>query len=93
VFAGRVTMHERCPACGLRFEREPGYFVGAMYVSYALSVPIVTGLVLAIWWWMPAWSWVQVLALATALYLPAVPWVFRTSRVLWIHLDRTVDPE
>ena len=93
MFAGRLRMHERCPACGLQFEREPGYFVGAMYVSYALSVPIVTALVVLVWSRVPAWSWAPVLGVATLLYLPAVPWVFRASRVLWIHLDRAVDPE
>lgn len=86
-------MHERCPTCGLRFEREPGYFVGAMYISYALSVPILAVLVLGVWWWRPDWSWLPVLAVATVLYLPLVPWLFRTSRVLWIHLDRAVDPD
>ena len=50
-------------------------------------------LVLVVWWRVPAWSWVPVLAVATLLYLPFVPWVFRCSRVLWIHLDRAVDPE
>ena len=93
VFAGWLTMHERCPSCGLRFEREPGYFLGAMYVSYALSVPLLTVAVLVVWWSRPTWTWLPVLAVATALYLPLVPWVFRASRVLWIHLDRTIDPE
>lgn len=86
-------MHERCPACGLRFEREQGYFLGAMYVSYALSLPIVTALVMVVWWRVPDWSWLPVLAVAALLYVPAMPWVFRTSRIVWIHLDRTVDPE
>ena len=31
-------MHETCPECNYRFEREPGYFIGAMYISYALAV-------------------------------------------------------
>ena len=31
-------MLERCPACVLMFEKEPGYFYVAMYVSYAMSV-------------------------------------------------------
>jgi len=31
-------MLDRCPACDLKFEKEPGYFYVAMYVSYALSV-------------------------------------------------------
>ena len=39
-------MSKRCPACGLKFEREPGYFFGAMYVSYFLSVGILGGLVI-----------------------------------------------
>jgi hypothetical protein len=31
-------MYERCPVCGLKFEREDGYFLGAMYISYALGI-------------------------------------------------------
>lgn len=28
-----LNMHEQCPHCALKFEREQGYFVGAMYIS------------------------------------------------------------
>ena len=38
IFTGFPKMHERCPTCGLKFEREPGYFLGAMYVSYGLAL-------------------------------------------------------
>ena len=38
VWRGPIAMHDRCPVCGLKFEREPGYFVGAMYMSYALTL-------------------------------------------------------
>ncbi len=31
-------MHHTCPHCQHKFEKEPGYFFGAMYVSYALVV-------------------------------------------------------
>ncbi len=30
-------MHQNCDNCGLKYEREPGYFTGAMYVAYALT--------------------------------------------------------
>ena len=30
--------NERCSHCGMKFEIEPGYFYGAMYVSYAFVV-------------------------------------------------------
>lgn len=32
------AMNEKCPVCDLRFEKEPGFFYGSMYVSYALGV-------------------------------------------------------
>lgn len=31
-------MNETCSHCGLRYEREPGYFYVAMFVSYALAM-------------------------------------------------------
>ena len=31
-------MNEMCPHCGLRFEREPGYFYVSMFVSYGMNV-------------------------------------------------------
>lgn len=44
VFAGATygfkaqKMNEFCPHCSLKFEREPGYFYVAMFVSYAMNV-------------------------------------------------------
>jgi len=38
MFAGRLRMHPTCPVCGHRFEREQGFFQGAMYVSWVLGV-------------------------------------------------------
>lgn len=31
-------MKEACDRCGYRYDREPGYFLGAMYISYGLAV-------------------------------------------------------
>jgi uncharacterized protein (DUF983 family) len=31
-------MVERCPTCGIRFEREPGFFVGAYLVNFAIAI-------------------------------------------------------
>jgi hypothetical protein len=31
-------MHERCAVCHLRFEREQGYFLGAIYINYGVTV-------------------------------------------------------
>src|SRR5260370_21128589 len=36
IFRGFPKMCERCGICDLKFEREPGYFLGAMYFSFAM---------------------------------------------------------
>lgn len=92
IFRTRWTTHAVCPVCGLRFEREAGYFTGAMYVSYALAVPVMalcTTLVLIA---APRLSFEATAGVAALLFLPFVPLIFRCSRILWIHLDRTIDP-
>lgn len=34
---GKYNMHERCSHCDLKYEQEPGFWWGAMYIGYALS--------------------------------------------------------
>ena len=86
-------MHERCPSCELRFLREPGYFTGAMYFSYTLALPILALLAALVHLVNPTSPFHWTVLAAALLFLPFVPAVFRASRVLWIHLDRSIDPE
>ncbi len=30
-------MHKECPHCGLNLEPEPGFYFGAMFISYIIS--------------------------------------------------------
>ena len=39
------VMNEKCSCCGQFFEPEPGYYYGAMFVSYAFS----TAIFIAVW--------------------------------------------
>src|ERR1041385_4678269 len=87
LFRGWLDIHDRCPVCGLRFEREQGYYLGAMYVSYALSVPPVALLVLLIWL-ITHWRLDYVVLGAFLASLPVVPAVVRFSRIVWIHIDQ-----
>ncbi|UPT66375.1 MAG: hypothetical protein M0D57_18195 [Sphingobacteriales bacterium JAD_PAG50586_3] len=36
-----ADMHQNCPKCGKSFSKEPGFYFGAMYVSYGLTSGIV----------------------------------------------------
>jgi hypothetical protein len=85
-------MNERCPVCGLKFVREAGYFLGAMYVSFLFTILVVSALVGAMWLGA-GWSYERSLIGALIVYLFFVPFIIRYSRVLWIHLDQTFDPD
>jgi uncharacterized protein (DUF983 family) len=85
-------MHERCPACGLKFEREEGYFLGAMYFGYILALGTITILALLLWWLFD-WTFNKTVIVAVLLFLPLAPALTVMSRVLWIYLDQTFDPD
>jgi len=85
-------MYQDCLSCDLRFEREQGYFVGAIYINYAVTVVIaiagyfafdhVIGLSLAPQ--LILWG-------SFAVWFPLV--FFRYSRSLWLSLDYIFNPE
>lgn len=85
-------MMPRCATCNLLFEREPGYFLGAMIIGYALAVPVMAVFV-GLFWATTRWSWNAILLLGAAALLPFVPAITRWSRIAWIYFDRAVDPE
>jgi hypothetical protein len=85
-------MHERCPVCHLRFEREPGYFLGAMYISYGLALVII-GSIAAMLWAATDWWITKDTVWAVVLFLPLAPATTYLSRILWIYLDQTIDPD
>jgi hypothetical protein len=87
IFGKRTAMPASCPRCGYVFEREPGYFVGAMYFSYALAVPACALLTVVLLRVFRGRS--EYWAFGGALVLLALlsPWLFRFSRVLWIYFD------
>ena len=94
MFGSQWIMNEDCPICGLDFDRgEPGYFTGAMYVSYALAIPLIALLTLIEHLIVPSWSLFRLVVLASIICLPLIPWIWQYSRVIWIYFDRYFDPE
>jgi len=79
-------MNEDCPHCGLHFERESGYFIGAMYASYTIGVALVlpVALLLVLVAQMDL-LWVMVVMFAQVLV--TMPLAYRWSRIFWLHLD------
>jgi hypothetical protein len=57
-----------------------------------LALPLLTTLSGAIYLVRPHWSFELIVTIAFVLFLLFVPWLFRTSRIIWIHFDNVFDP-
>jgi uncharacterized protein (DUF983 family) len=86
LYDGWLSMRERCAACGLVYEREQGYFVGAMYVNYGLTAILGLGGVLVLDQ-MIGLSLTQQLVVAIPVMLLAPVLFFRHARSLWLGLE------
>ena len=84
-------MYERCPVCDLKFERESGYFLGAMYIGYGLGV-VSIALIALLLWAVTSWEIVKIIMWASVFFLPLVWPITLFSRVLWLYLDWVMDP-
>lgn len=92
VFRGFPKMYERCSVCSLKYEREPGYFLGAMYVSYGLGILIIPLLALVLWR-LTGWPIEKATVRACILFLPLALPITLLARVIWIYFDRHIDPD
>lgn len=89
-------MNDRCPHCNLLFEREPGYFYVAMFVSYGMSVAeTVIMAVLTYFFTHSENPWVYIGVVFTGILLLS-PFNFRYSRIIllyWLTPKLHYDPE
>ncbi len=79
-------MHDNCPVCNLRFEVEPGFWYGAMFISYGINVGFLALLGVAIFFIFNDPPILYYIIPITVLSLAAVPFNFRASRSIFIHL-------
>ncbi len=81
-----MATHAHCPSCGLRYEVEPGFFWGAMYISYAISIATVVTILVATTVLYPSPGYLDyVLNVFLGLAL-LMPFTFRYARVLMLHV-------
>ncbi len=79
-------MNNKCPCCNLVFSVEPGFFIGAMYISYiaVVGMVLVTGIILfTIFEDPPIWVYSAISVSGIILFLPVI---FRFSRILFLHM-------
>ena len=79
-------MHEKCSVCDQTFEPEPGFYYGAMFVSYAFSVAITFSSIFVLYVFFGDPDFWVYLAVITGAVLLLWPLMFRYSRSIFLHL-------
>jgi uncharacterized protein (DUF983 family) len=81
-----------CPACGQRYFPEPGFYYGAMFISYIGSGFFCLGVVMFLRWvldWSMLASFLTLIAIVAILFV----WWFRVSRSAYLNLVFSFKPE
>lgn len=79
-------IHEKCSVCGVKYSKEPGFYYGAMYVSYGLGV----GLFVALWvlfnlFFKDISVGVQIFTII-ALSILLTPYLYALSKIIWANI-------
>ncbi|MCB0711353.1 MAG: hypothetical protein KDD67_03395 [Ignavibacteriae bacterium] len=93
VYAHGSQMNRLCPSCGIKFEREPGYFSGAIWIGVLLATPVALFTMFCLLWFFrdlhPAIAGI----VASLSFIPLIPLTIRISRSIWMYLDHQMNPE
>lgn len=93
LFTNWFVMAEDCPGCGHRFERDPGYWLGAMIINTAVVIGVfLVGFVGIAWLTWPDVPWTGILigTITANLLIPLL--FFPFSKTLFVALDLAVRP-
>jgi len=85
-------MEPRCPSCSLDFRREPGFYLGSIYINYgvtALTTIALYGLLVL----GAGCSAEQALAACLAVAVALPMWLFRYARAFLLAIDSSVNSE
>jgi hypothetical protein len=84
-------MRSSCPDCGLVFEREPGYFIGSIYLNYGLTTVLMIAGYFALEKLAGLGPW-TCLSICGAFGVVFPLLFFRHARTLWLAVDQFFDP-
>jgi len=91
LYASLFRMHARCYYCDLIFEREQGYFIGAIYINIIATESTVL-LTLLIYGLITGTVDQRILTIlfVLAIILPLI--FFHHSKSLWLCIDHILNP-
>jgi uncharacterized protein (DUF983 family) len=85
-FSTMGEVKNKCEVCGLNLKPEPGFYYGAMYVSYGLGVAIFVSIWASCTWFFDnVGVWTQISLILIAL-IGLGPYLYALSKVIWANI-------
>lgn len=91
-WAKPFDMLQRCPKCDLNYFPEPGYYYGAMFISYIWMAWFCL-LFVAFFHWFLGLSQTWAFGLLIAFTALNFVYIFRISRLMWININVKYRPD
>jgi uncharacterized protein (DUF983 family) len=91
-FKNSFDMRDECPHCKFNFLPEPGFYYGAMFISYIFMGFFCIGFV-AFFHWVLGWSTAASFALLIAFCALFFAYIFRLARSIWLNINYKFDPK
>ena len=85
-------LHEQCPVCGVKYEKEIGFYTGAMYVSYAIGVAVCVTLWVAMMVLLPDLGIITQIVSIASVMLFGAPVFYALSKIIWANFFFHYDP-
>ena len=90
-FQKSFDMPENCPACGQKYFLGPGFYYGAMFISYIITgfyALIFCGILILVFGVHWKTAFFTMLLSMIILFV----WFFRLARAVWININVNYDP-
>lgn len=78
-------MNTLCPHCGVRLEPEPGFYQGAMYVGYGITMMCIILVSIVLYAAGHPSEWIYI-GVVIGVMILLIPFNYRYSRIVYLYL-------
>lgn len=91
-FKKSFFMPESCPHCAQKYELEPGFYYGAMFISYIFTA-LACFIIWSVFFFLLEFDWLGAWGAMVGVVAIFFIYIFRVSRSIWIHINVAYDPK
>lgn len=92
VISDTLKMHDHCSHCNLKYQIEPSFFYGSMYVSYGVGIAFAVAAFITSYEIFGSSLMTAFIAIVITL-VAFMPIIMRLSRNIWINLFKSYDKD